>query len=66
MDKNFKNSKAVESRELQKDMKKQTMKITTDSNKSEMRLGKETKPVYDSKTTSKIKKFFEQKSGKIQ
>jgi hypothetical protein len=66
MEKNFKNSKAVEPRELQKDMKKQTMKITTDSNKSEIRLGKDTKSVYDSKTTSKIKKFFEQKSGKIQ
>ena len=59
MEKNFKNNKPAEARDLYKDMKKQV-------GKNEIRNAKEVKPVQDSKTTSKIKKFFEQKSGKIQ
>ena len=65
MEKNSKINKSVESREIykDKDMKKQPGKFSGEQNTKEM------KPLQDSKdlkTTSKIKKFFEQKSGKIQ
>jgi hypothetical protein len=59
MEKNFKSNKPVESRDLHKDVKKQAVK-------NDIRNVKEVKPSQNSKATSKIKKFFEQKSGKIQ
>jgi hypothetical protein len=76
MEKNFKASKPAEPREMhkdirevQKDTKKQVTKTSAEQAKNDVRkldFIKEMKPVSDSKTTSKIKKFFEQKSGKIQ
>ncbi len=76
MEKNFKVSKTAEPREIHKDMreiqkdtKKQAVKTSAEPSKNDVRkfdVIKEMKPLSDSKTTSKIKKFFEQKSGKIQ
>jgi len=73
MEKNFKISKSAEPREIHKDMreiqkdtKKQAVKTFAEQPRNEVRNIKEIKPLQDSKATSKIKKFFEQKSGKIQ
>jgi len=66
MEKNFKMTKSVDAREMQKDTKKQVNKIVPETLKNEIRIGKDMKSFQDSKTSSKIKKFFEQKSGKIQ
>jgi proton translocating ATP synthase F1 alpha subunit len=67
MEKNFKITKTVDhTREMQKDTKKPIIKVFPEQSKNEIRNIKEMRSPQDSKTTSKIKKIFEQKSGKIQ
>jgi ferritin-like metal-binding protein YciE len=61
MEKNLKNTKTMETT---KDIKKQVVKNISDT-KSEVKKLDSQKNIKNQKSTSKIKKIFQQKSGKL-